>query len=146
MGNATTLTLPPTCFSDILSSARAHLCMLGKFSCFCCLLLTFFFSKLTFSKKIIQEHYKSVKTVCRSWPGPKLFAKIISRRQMAARMERVRHIQHANNLKISIGLLLSRIIDNNNTKETIWMDDSAHYKRTLGFSRMLKCCQLALWQ
>ena len=63
--------------------------MLGNFSCFCCLQLTFqnpfFFSKI----KFYQEHYQSVKkfgsrsgsTFCRSWFWSKLIAKIFSRQQ-----------------------------------------------------------------
>ena len=62
------------------------LCMLGNCSCFGCHQLTF--SKL-FKKKIILEHYQSVKlfesrsglTFCLSCSGSKLFAKVISRRQ-----------------------------------------------------------------
>ena len=52
---------------------------------FCCHLLTFF--KINFFKKFFQERFQSVKhfgsrsgpTLCRSWSGSKLFAKVISR-------------------------------------------------------------------
>ena len=51
----------------------------------CCRLLTFF--KIIFFKKFFHEHYQNVKqfgsrsepTLCRSWSGSNLFAKIISR-------------------------------------------------------------------
>ena len=54
-----------------------------------CRLLTF--SKLFFSKKKFWKHYLSVKQFgsrsgpifCQSWSGSKLFAKVISRRQMS---------------------------------------------------------------
>ena len=40
-----------------------------------------FFSRLIFSKKIIQEHYQSVKQVESRYAGSELFAKVINRRQ-----------------------------------------------------------------
>ena len=66
-------------------------CMLGNISWFCCCLLTFF--KINFFKKFFHKHYQSVKkfgsrsgpTICWSWSGSKLFAKVISRRQKALR-------------------------------------------------------------
>ena len=71
-------------------------CMLGNFSFFCCRLLNFF--KINFFKKFFQEHHQSVNqfgsrsgpTFCRSWSGFKLFAKVISRQQVAASQERGR--------------------------------------------------------
>ena len=65
--------------------------MLGNFSCLCCLPLTFF--KMIFFKKFFREYHQSVKqcglrsglTCCQSWFGSKLFAKVISSRQVSAR-------------------------------------------------------------
>ena len=59
------------------------------------------FSKFPFKKKIFPEHYRSVKwfgsrsgpTFCRSWSGSKLFAKVISRWQEAAKRKEQRHIK-----------------------------------------------------
>ena len=72
--------------------------MLGNFSCFCCRLLTFF-KKLSFSKNSFRNtfSYQSVKhlgsrsgpTFCRSWSGSKLFAKVISWKQVTMRRERM---------------------------------------------------------
>ena len=63
-----------------------NLCMLGNFSCFYVSSADFFF-KINFFKRFFQEHYQSVKrfgsrsglTLCLSWYGFKLFAKVISR-------------------------------------------------------------------
>ena len=69
---------------------------MGTFLLFCCRLHTFF--KINLFKLFFQELYQSVKQFesrsepmfCRSWSGSKLFAKVISRRQIAASKERVR--------------------------------------------------------
>ena len=45
----------------IYSSVLKLFCMLGKFSCFCCLLL---FYKMNFFKKLFQEYHQSVNFYC----------------------------------------------------------------------------------
>ena len=74
--------------------------MLGNFSWFFCRLLIFF--KINFLEKFFQEQYKSVKqfgsrsgpTLCWSWSGSKLFSKVISRRQVATSMGRVKGVSY----------------------------------------------------
>ena len=56
-----------------------------NFSCYCCHLLTSF--KINFFEKFCQEHWvsnfgsRAGPTLCRSWSGSRLFAKVISRWQ-----------------------------------------------------------------
>ena len=72
--------------------------MLGNFSFFCCRLLTFF--KINFFEKFFQEHYQSVKqfgsrsgpTLCRSWSGSKLFAKVINKKWVATCKEELTRV------------------------------------------------------
>ena len=70
------------------SNSPLTLCMQGNFSPFCTVIVCWRFSKLAFSKNFFQEYNKSAKhfgsrSVCWSWSGSKLFAKVLSRRQMS---------------------------------------------------------------
>ena len=81
----------------LLQFSLLTICMLGNFPCFYCRLLTFF--EFHFFKNFFQEHYQSVKqfgsrsgtdlTFCQSRSGSKLFAKFISKRQVAPNRQKI---------------------------------------------------------
>ena len=96
--------------------------------CFCCCLLTFF-KLIYFTTKFFQDRYQSVKhfesrsgtTLCPSWSGSKLFAKVINgwQKSLLARKSSKHHFQQQNvpsifgwNLHFSTDLVcfLNRII------------------------------------
>ena len=93
----------PACTLCILTW-KLTLCMLGIFSCFCCLLLTFI--KINFFKKFFQEHFQSIKQFTSSDVGPhqlsgsKLFAKVIIRRLLPSARKEFQPILYANILKV----------------------------------------------
>ena len=60
----------------VLKSVLLTLCMLGNFACFFVVCGFFFFFKLTFSKKIFQEHHQGVKQIG-SRSGPMFLSGLI---------------------------------------------------------------------